>query len=132
MRIDGKGVTSVFSKKSHDGISESLPEGLHVVSDSEARRLQIENSVRELCKLLETYAPQWYTRAHSERASLALRGGPESLARIFNEWYDLLEEYAPAWYSEEQHRKAKSVAQSLQSNENPSAESNLARRAARP
>ena len=120
----------MFSKKSHEGISEILPEGLH--PGREIRLLQLENSLRELCEVLETYAPPWYTKAHSERANLALGGGPESLAKIFNELYDLLEEYAPAWYSEEQHNRAESVAQSLKSNKNPSAEQNLARGAARP
>jgi hypothetical protein len=132
MRIDRKGVTSVSSKKSHKGTSESLPEGLHLVSRTERRRLQLESSLRQLRELLETYAPPWYTTGHSERANLALRGGLESLAKMFNELYDLLEEYAPAWYSEEQHARAESVAQSLKSNKNPSAEQNLARGAARP
>ena len=130
LRIDGKGVTSVFSKKSHDSTSQSLPDGLHVVSDSERRRLQLEDSIRELSELLETYAPRWYTTAHSERVDLALRGGPESLAKMFNELYDLLEEYAPVWYSEEQHKRAESVVQSLKSHKRPSSEQNLARGAA--
>jgi hypothetical protein len=120
----------VFSKKSHEGAPGGLPEGLHVISEREARRLQLENIVRELCELLETYAPPWYTRAHSERANLALQGGQESLAKIFNELYDLLEKYAPAWYSEGQHKRAQCVAQLLKSLKNPSAEQGLARGAA--
>jgi hypothetical protein len=131
LQINRKGVSCVLSKRSHEGDAGSLPQRANGISDKEKRQTQLETSLRDLYSLLETYSPQWYTRAHNKRAELALKDGPEPLADVFIELYDLLEAYAPSWYTPEQHTRAESVVQWLKSVKRSAAKAKLARSAGR-
>ena len=131
LQINRKGVTCVLSKRSHEGDAGTLPQRVDAISDREKRETQLETSLTALYSLLETYSPQWYTRAHKERAELALKDGPQPLADVFIELHDLLEAYAPSWYTPEQHKRAEAVMQWLKSVKRSAPKAKLARRAGR-
>lgn len=121
----------MLSKRSHEGDAGTLPQRVDAISDREKRETQLETSLTALYSLLETYSPQWYTRAHKERAELALKDGPQPLADVFIELHDLLEAYAPSWYTPEQHKRAEAVMQWLKSVKRSAPKAKLARRAGR-
>jgi hypothetical protein len=121
----------VLSKRSHEGHAGTLPQRVNTISEKEKRETQLETTLRVLYSLLKNYGPQWYTRAHNERAELALKDGQEPPADVFIELYDLLEAYAPSWYTPEQHKRAESVVQWLKSVKGSAPKAKLARRAGR-
>ena len=86
--------------------------------DRSAREEKPRNNVvvvlRDLHRLLEDYAPRWYTYEHHRRGELAFRQQAHRQAEAFLMLYNLLEEYAPRWYTSELHRKARSAAEHLE------------------
>ncbi len=70
--------------------------------------------LRDLHRLLEDYAPRWYTYEHHRRSELALRQPGHRQAEAFLMLYNLLEEYAPQWYPSELHQEARSAAEHLE------------------
>lgn len=85
-------------------------------SEKEHQSARLERELRRLYDILESYAPQWYTQEHHERAKSALRQGEKASADVFVELCNLLEEYAPAWYTEEYYERDKSVLELLKEN----------------
>ena len=86
--------------------------------DASARRDQPRNNLvavlADLHRLLEDYAPRWYTYEHHRRSELALRPPGHRQAEAFLMLYNLLEEYAPRWYPSELHQEARSAAEHLE------------------
>jgi hypothetical protein len=78
-------------------------------ADKERGLPHVEKAVQEQYRLLEKYAPAWYTQEHHVRAEQALRKRGESLRAVFSELCDLLEQYGPTWFTEEHHAGAEAV-----------------------
>ena len=86
--------------------------------DRSAREDQPKNNLvvvlGDLHRLLEDYAPRWYTYEHHRRSELAFGQQGHRQAEAFLMLYNLLEEHAPRWYTSELHRKARSAAEHLE------------------
>ena len=86
--------------------------------DASARGDQPRNNLvavlGDLHRLLEDYAPRWYTYEHHRRSELAFRQQGRRQAEAFLMLYNLLEEHAPRWYTSELHREARSAAKHLE------------------
>jgi hypothetical protein len=86
--------------------------------DACARRDQPRNNLvvvlRDLHRLLQDYAPRWYTYEHHRRSELALRQPGPRQTEAFLMLYNLLEEYAPRWYPSELHQEARSAAEHVE------------------
>lgn len=84
--------------------------------DRSAREDQPRNDLvvvlGDLHRLLEDYAPRWYTYEHHRTSELALRQQGHQ-AEAFLTLYKLLEEHAPRWYTSELHREARLTAEHL-------------------
>lgn len=77
--------------------------GQSSVRESEQLRSVNPNEVlRELCVLLEEYAPSWYAEKQRNIALAAQRPPTQVLLELV----DLLEDYSPIWYTEEQRSRA--------------------------
>lgn len=68
----------------------------------------------DLHRLLEDYAPRWYTYEHHRTSELAFGQQGHKQAEAFLVLYNLLEEHAPRWYTSELHREARSAAEHLE------------------
>ena len=86
--------------------------------DRSARGDQPRNNLvgvlRDLHRLLEDYAPRWYTYEHHRKSEIAFGPQGQRQAEAFLMLYNLLEEHAPRWYASELHRKARSAAERLE------------------
>ena len=70
--------------------------------------------LRDLHRLLEDYAPRWYTYEHHRRSEFAFGQPGHGQAEAFLMLFNLLEEYAPRWYPGELHEQARSAAEHLE------------------
>ena len=66
-----------------------------------------------LLKLLQDYAPLWFTKQHEQQAVRALQENSGAVNASLQELFRLLESYAPAWYQPEHHQKALTALQSM-------------------
>ena len=115
MRKDGckqwvrEGCWDVAALRSNSGDGRTPQRRQGSDSAKEPTLERVELAVREQFRLLDTYAPSWFSQAQHERTVAALREGGESLRVVFSELCELLEQYGPGWFSEDHHKEADSV-----------------------
>jgi hypothetical protein len=101
-----------LSVRAKEGKTSLLPEHVEARSGEGKRRGADAVELRDLYRLLEDYAPSWYTEEHHRRSKTGLgRGGEQG--KVFLMLYELLEEYAPPWYTSEFQRRAGLTARRL-------------------
>jgi len=66
----------------------------------------LARALQDLYRLLERYAPSWYTSEHREMAQHGLRQGGKAQAKALIALHQLLQDYAPTWYREEHDQRA--------------------------
>ena len=86
---------------------------LSLESEAGSPQNHIAKTLAELYRLLEEYAPPWYTVNHHQKTELAFADGPVGMAKALIELVELLEEYAPAWYTERSHHDAQLALRAL-------------------
>lgn len=109
-------MTQNLAKLGHQGKVTSGRRHPDLPSEREHQSARLAKELRRLYDILESYAPQWYTQEHHERAESALRQAEKASADVFVQLCKLLEEYAPAWYTKEYYGRDKSVLELLREN----------------
>jgi hypothetical protein len=103
-----------LSVRAKEGKTSLLSEQLEACSGEGKRPGADAIDLRDLYRLLEDYAPSWYTEEHHRRSKTGLgRAGEQG--KVFLMLYDLLEEYAPPWYTSEFQTRAGLTARRLKS-----------------
>lgn len=86
--------------------------------DSSSRGGQRANHLtvvlQDLHRLLEDYAPRWYTYEHHRRGSSLCDSKVTAQAEALVMLYSLLEEYAPPWYASDLREEARLAAENLE------------------
>lgn len=78
------------------------------------RRNKLTVVLQDLHRLLEDYAPEWYTYEHHRRSVLGLRQQGHRQVEAFILLDNLLDEYAPRWYTSELRKEARLAAEHLE------------------
>lgn len=87
---------------------------LDTSAQGDQRRNNLTVVLQDLHRLLEDYAPRWYTYEHHRRSELSLRQQSHRQAAAFLMLYNLLEKYAPRWYTGELRMEARLAAEHLE------------------
>ena len=103
----------MFLTHTHRGEQSLFRPELDTSARGGQRRNNLTVVLQDLHRLLEDYAPRWYTYEHHRRSELGLRQPGPRQAEAFLMLYNLLEEYAPRWYTNELREEARLAAEHL-------------------